>query len=115
MFKKSGNVLYITRGDGGTLNLKWENHTFQVGETVDVNIYRANGMDAVPIKTWTTGQLSSALEEVSIDVSGSDTQLDSPITEPVQYWWEAVCGDTTFIGYDENGPKILNLYSGGIN
>lgn len=115
MFRKSGNILHITRGDGGVLTLQWEGHTFQSGQTVDVNIYRENGMDSAPIMTWTTGELSSDLEEVTIDVYGTDTQLDSPITEPVKYWWEAVCGENTFIGYDENGPKILNLYPGGID
>jgi len=115
MFKKSGNTLYITRGDGGTLTLSWEGHTFPVGAEIDVNIYRENGMDSAPLKTWSVGPLSSELEEIEIDVSGTDTQLDSPITEPAQYWWEAVYGDNTFIGYDEQGPKILNLYPGGPN
>ena len=50
-----------------------------------------------------------------MEILGEYTQLDSPITEPVTYWWEAVCGDKTFVCYDENGPKILNLYPGGVN
>ena len=113
MFKKSGNTLHITRGDGGNLTLVWEGHTFIPGESVDVNIYRANAMDTDPIATWTTGTLDDSATEITIPVYGEDTQFDSPITEPVQYWWEAVCGENTFIGYDEQGPKILNLYPGG--
>lgn len=51
-----------------------------------MNIYRANAMDTNPIMTWTTGTLEDSSTEVTIPVYGEDTQFDSPITEPVQYW-----------------------------
>lgn len=123
MFKKSGNTLHITRGDGGVLTLQYPGHTFSTGDNVVVNIYRENAMDTDPIMYWTTeADISGHSCEASFDgdtvemtIEAEYTQLDSPITEPAPYWWEAVCGEETFICYDEQGPKILNLYPGGTN
>ena len=115
MFKKSGNTLYITWGDHGFITLSREGKVFKANETVNVNIYRESEMNIAPIRTWTTGVLNTDTEEVTIEVFPEETELESPITEPTKYWWEATCGDETFIGYDEQGPKILNLYPGGIS
>lgn len=123
MFKKSGNTLHITRGDGGILTLQYPDHTFSAAEDVVINIYRENTMDAEPVMYWTTEEnitghscdASFDGDTVEITIPGGYTQLDNPITEVVPYWWEAVCGEETFICYDEQGPKILNLYPGGIN
>jgi len=49
MFKKSGNTLHITRGDGGILTLQYPDHTFSAAEDVVINIYRENTMDAEPV------------------------------------------------------------------
>ena len=123
MFKKSGNTLHITRGDSGYLTLQFEGHTFTQGDIVVVNIYRENAMDSDPVTYWTTesGQTGHSCpyefngDSVTMEVYGNYTKIDSPITEPAPYWWEAICGDETFICYDEQGPKILNLYPGGVN
>lgn len=130
MFKLKGTNMLITRGDGGTLVLQWEGHTFISSDEVDVNIYREDCMNAAPIMTWTAtsdSQHPAATDthkycnytmdgdKITLEVLGSYTQLDTPITEPTNYWWEATCGDTTFICYDEQGPKYLYLYPGGID
>lgn len=51
MFKKSGDTLHITRGDGGTLVLKYDGHTFTSSDVVNVNIYREDCMNIAPIMT----------------------------------------------------------------
>lgn len=128
MFKNSGNTLHITRGDGGTLVLKYDGHTFTSSDEVNVNIYREDCMNVAPIMIWTASSTSGTSTSthkycnfttdgdiINIEVLGGYTQLDDPITEKVSYWWEATCGDTTFVCYDEQGPKILYLYPGGID
>ena len=130
MFKLSGNTLHITRGDGGSFTLKYDGHTFTSSDEVNINIYRENGMNVAPIMIWTATsdsdhpaatdthkycEFSTEGDTITIEVLGGYTQLDEPITERVSYWWEATCGDTTFVCYDEQGPKLLYLYPGGID
>ena len=94
MFKKSGNTLHITRGDGGILTLQYPEHIFTQGDVVVVNIYRENAMNANPVTYWTT---EASIEDhsctyefdgdsVTMEVPGEYTQLDDPITEPTPYW-----------------------------
>ena len=115
MFKIKGNNFHVTRGDAGSFDIKLENYIFQVGDTLELNIYDEDAMNVSPIKTIEL-EIEAQTETATMELSGSDTMLGSPITEKATYWYEITLnGDQTPFCYDENGPKYFYVYPGGIN
>lgn len=115
MFKIKGNNFYVTRGDAGSFDITLDGYTFQVGDTLELNIYNEEGMNSSPLKTVEL-EVATAAETVTMELTGTDTTLGSPITEKVNYWYEITLnGDQTPFCYDENGPKYFYLYPGGVN
>lgn len=115
MFKIKGNDFHVTRGDAGSFDIKLDDYVFQIGDVLELNIYREYGMDSDPIETI-AATVSTESDTANMTLSGSQTELGNPITERETYWYEITLnGDQTPFCYDENGPKYFYVYPGGVN
>lgn len=116
MFLIENNTFYVTRGDAGSFDISFQDYTFQQGDVLKFNIYEEDGMDTNPVESITV-TVVDATETVTVNVSADKTRLDSPITEPKEYWYEITLNDTqTPFCYDyKTGPKKFILLPGGID
>lgn len=92
---------------------KIENYTFKVGDKVEFRVYDKKALNELPVLSKTV-TLTEASESVSIELTSEETKLGEILNKPKEYWYEIELNDeSTVIGYDENGAKILNLYPEG--
>lgn len=107
----------INRGDRLLIEFSIDNgddkYTFKDGDKIKFSIYRKKELDKLPVLqkefTPTVGSTS-----VDIDISGADMKIGEMANKPIEYWYEIeLNGDSTIIGYDEDGAKELIIYPEG--
>ena len=131
MYKVNEDLsIYATRGDFVSLTVTAENngapYTF-MPERLDAN-GKTIPADIVGIRITAKKNANKELLDKSVEVLGEteavdlfledkDTQFDSVISKPTDYWYEiylkTYLGTQTIIGYDEDGAKIFRLYPEG--
>ena len=103
MFRVRNKNIYLNRGDAITLQLVNNEGKFEAGDTIKFYVC-ANG-DYTNIlfeKEFTVEETSNSAE-----TRIGDAFKDGSVT----YWYEIeLNGDTTLIGYDDEGAKKFVLY-----
>lgn len=109
--------IHINRGDRLLIEFSIDNgeekYMFKDEDKIKFSIYRKKQMDKPPVLqkefTPTIGATS-----VDIDVSSEDMKFGEMANKPIEYWYEIeLNGDSTIVGYDEDGEKKLILYPEG--
>lgn len=120
MFKINEDMsIYVTRGDMAAFEVSAENgeerYTFQPGDVVRFKVTEKKNCDAVLLAKDFV--VKEATQEVQIMLTGEETRLGEVISQPKDYWYEVelnpMTAPQTFIGYDEDGPKVFRLYPEG--
>ena len=116
----SDGSIYATRGDIGSFEVGIKvsesiDYVFKSGDIVRFNVHERNHPDRVVLLKDI--QVTVETSEVTISLSREDTKIGELIHKPVDYWYEVELNpDTTpqtFIGYDNDGPKIFRLFPEG--
>lgn len=107
----------INRGDRLLIEFSIDNeedkYTFKDGDKIKFSIYRKKELDKLPVlqKEFTPIVGSTS---VDIDISGEDMKIGEMANKPIEYWYEIeLNGDSTIVGYDDEGAKKLILYPEG--
>ena len=109
--------IHINRGDRLLIEFSIDNgeekYTFKNGDKVKFSVYRKKELDKSPILqkefTPTVGSTS-----VDIDILGEDMKIGEMANKEIVYWYEIeLNGDSTIVGYDDDGAKKLILYPEG--
>ena len=112
--------IHATRGDIGSFEVsaKVSETTFYVfkrGDIVRLNVHERNHPDRVVLLKEV--EVNSETESVIISLSREDTKIGDLINKPVDYWYEVELNPETtpqtFIGFDNDGPKIFRLFPEG--
>lgn len=120
MLKVVNNKIMINRGNIGTLSVSALDdnklpYTFKVGDVIRFKIMKENDCNNVIKQKDIT--VSSESTEIDIDLVAADTTIGPIINDSVNYWYEVKLNpDTapqTIIGFDDEGPKIFELYPEG--
>lgn len=116
----SDGSIHATRGDIGSFEVsaKVSETTFYVfkrGDIVRLNVHERNHPDRVVLLKEV--EVNSETETVIISLSREDTKIGDLINKPVDYWYEVELNPETtpqtFIGFDNDGPKIFRLFPEG--
>lgn len=120
MFKVNNDMsIYVTRGDilafKVTADYYGENYVFKAGDIVRMKVFEKKGCDCVMLQKDFI--VESETEEVTIQLTGSDTKFGELIHKPKDYWYEVelnpLTNPQTIIGYDEDGAKVFRLFPEG--
>lgn len=113
--------IYATRGDIVCLNVSatddrtGEAYEFQPGDVVQMKIYVKK--DAENVVLQKDFPIVAKTNAVGVFLTEQDTKFGDVISKPTDYWYEVTLNPytnpQTFIGYDEDGPKIFKLYPEG--
>ena len=111
--------IYVTRGDilafKVTADYYGENYVFKAGDIVRMKVFEKKGCDCVMLQKDFI--VESETEEVTIQLTGSDTKFGELIHKPHDYWYEVelnpLTNPQTIIGYDEDGAKVFRLFPEG--
>ena len=115
MFRVINNVFHVTRGDKGAVDISFEDYTFAANDVIAFNVYTEDGMNNEPVLTKSV-TMGAAGDTCRINFTVNDTKLGNPQNERVTYWYEVTLnGEQTPLCFDEKGPKIFNLYPGGVD
>lgn len=110
MFRVRNKNIYLNRGDAITLQLVNNEGKFEAGDTIKFYVC-ANGdyTNTIFEKSFIVETTSNFAE---ISLTSAETRIGDPIKDgQVTYWYEIeLNGDTTLIGYDDEGAKKFVLY-----
>ena len=113
MLKVDGKTIHINRGYSGVLTLTIKDYTFKSGDEVTMGVYEKKGFEKTS-KLFKTVTVSNACDSVDIELTSSDTSIDTIANKPITYWYEIELNNNqTVIGYDEDGAATLILYPEG--
>ena len=112
--------IYLTRGDIASIDVhanisETERYAFQPGDVVCLKIVEKKNYSNIVLEkdVVVTDETFSA----NIVLTRTDTKIGGIINKPVDYWYEIELNpDTvpqTFIGHDNDGPKIFRLFPEG--
>lgn len=111
MFKIKNKNIYLNRGDAISIELKCsDGNSFSAGDTLIFSVVsKDNFGNAVFQKSFTINEDCSSY---ILKLDAEDTKIGNMIKSgTVTYWYEIeLNGDTTLIGYDDNGAKLFVLY-----
>ena len=110
MFRIENKHIYINRGDKATINLVNNTDIFRIGEFILFTICK-NG-DYTNVISQKRVDIDVNSDTVVIELTSEDTTIGEPLKNTsTDYWYEiSLNGDTTLVGYDKNGPKIITLW-----
>ena len=112
--------IHATRGDIGSFEVgikisESDQYVFKSGDVVRFNVHERKHPDRVVLLKDV--KVDTETEMVVISLSREDTKIGDLISKPMDYWYEVELNpDTapqTFIGYDNDGPKIFRLFPEG--
>lgn len=111
--------IYATRGDIVFFSVSAEDdgkpYKFQAGDVVRIKIYGKK--DAENVVLQKDFPVTEVTEKVDIFLTEEDTKIGEVISKHKDYWYEVELNPgenpQTFIGYDEDGPKIFRLFPEG--
>lgn len=121
MFRIDNDMtIHITRGDIGVIEVSMEKnenelHTFVPGDVVRFQVYPKKHHEDIVLSKEV--RILEETQFVEFVLETTDTKLGEIINKPATYWYEVELNpDTspqTFIGYDDQGPKLFMLYPEG--
>ena len=113
--------IYATRGDivcfnvSATDDTTGEEYEFQPGDVVQMKIYGKKEAENVVLQKDIA--VDAKTKAVGVVLTEHDTRIGDVISKPVDYWYDVTLNPytnpQTFIGYDEDGPKIFKLFPEG--
>lgn len=109
MLRIENKNMYLNRGDAIALTINC-NETFSANDVIKFTICKKGDYSSIIYqKEFTVIEESSA---VTIELTSEETRLGNPLKNaPMTYWYEIeLNGNTTLIGFDENGAKEFVLY-----
>ena len=113
-------TICLTRGDIASIDVcanisKEESYVFLPGDVVRLKIVEKKNYDNVVLEKDVVVEEETL--SVNIVLTRNDTKIGGIINKPVEYWYEIELNpDTapqTFIGHDDDGPKIFRLFPEG--
>lgn len=120
IINKDDKSIYLTRGDIASIDARaniseTEPYVFKKGDVVRFKVTEKKNCSNIILQKEVT--VAEETESVLIVLTGSETKIGEVINKPVDYWYEMELNpDTvpqTFIGYDDDGPKIFRLFPEG--
>lgn len=110
MFRVRNKNIYLNRGDAITLQLVNNEGKFEAGDKIKFYVC-ANGdyTNVLFEKEFTVEETSNFAE---MKLTSAETRIGDAFKDgSVTYWYEIeLNGDTTLIGYDDEGAKKFVLY-----
>lgn len=110
MFRVRNKNIYLNRGDAITLQLVNNEGKFEAGDKIKFYVCANGDYTKVLFEKEFTVEETSNFAEIkltSVETRIGDAFKDGSIT----YWYEIeLNGDTTLIGYDDEGAKKFVLY-----
>jgi hypothetical protein len=112
--------IYLTRGDIPSIDVcanisETEPYVFKTDDVVRLKIVEKKNYDNVVLEKDVMVEEETLF--ISIVLTRTDTKIGGIINKPVDYWYEIELNpDTapqTFIGHDDDGPKIFRLFPEG--
>ena len=112
-------VIHLTRGDTASFEISADtgegSYVFVAGDVVRFKVFEKKDCDNVVLQKDFVADAGAS--SVTITLDKEDTKFGGYISKPTDYWYECELNPEsqpqTFIGYDENGAKVLRLYPEG--
>ena len=110
MFKIQDKNIYLNRGDMITFVVANNTTTFSEGDYL--TFYICEKGDYTNIVFQKRIDVTKKANEVEIQLTTEETKIGEPIkTNERVYWYEIeLNGNTTLVGYDEQGPKLITFW-----
>lgn len=110
MYRIKNKNIFVNRGDKITIHLVNNSDNFRVGDYLTFYICEEGDYSNVILQKRI--DISENIDVVDINLTSEETRLGDPLkTGSRTYWYEIeLNGDTTLVGYDNNGPKLFILY-----
>ena len=110
MYRVINKNIYLNRGDAITIRIVNNSDTFKANDYVKLYVCEQGDLSNVVLTK--TVNISAAASEVDIALTSEETRIGDPIKNASKvYWYEIeLNGDTTLVGYDNNGPKLFTLW-----
>lgn len=111
MFKIKNKNIYLNRGDAISIQLNCtEGNSFVAGDTIMFSVVNKDNFGSVLFQKHFT--IEEDCTSYIVALTADDTKIGNVIKSgTVTYWYEIeLNGETTLVGYDENGPKLFVLY-----
>jgi hypothetical protein len=110
MYRIIDKNIYVNRGDAMTIIVANNSDSFKVNDIIKFYVCEQGNFSNVLLsKTITVAEESA---EVEIHLESEDTRIGDVLRNGSKvYWYEIeLNGDTTLVGYDNNGPKLFTLW-----
>ena len=110
MFRVRNKNIYLNRGDAIILQLVNNEGTFSAGDKIKFYICKKEDYtDVIFQKEFIVEETSNFAE---VRLTSEETRIGDPIkNNSITYWYEIeLNGNTTLIGYDDDGAKKFVLY-----
>lgn len=110
MFKIENKNIYLTRGDAISIIVANNSDTFKVDDYLEIHVYEQGDASRVVLSKRT--DVNEETTTVTINLTSEETRLGDFLKNGTRvYWYEIeLNGDTTLVGYDNNGPKLFTLW-----
>ncbi len=111
--------IYATRGDAVAFSVSAEDgeeaYVFQPGDVVRFQIMAKGNAGTVYLRK--DFAIDAQTTSVNIALTKDEMKFGPLLSKPTDYWYEVELNPETvtqtFIGYDEDGPKVFRLYPEG--
>lgn len=122
MLKIENEKIHLTKGDIAAFEIATKNddgtdYTFQVGDVIRLNIFKAKDCSCIVLSKDVT--VSKAGASIDLFLTSEETDIGGAINKPIKYWYEVILNPETapqtIIGYDLDGAKEFILYPEGEN
>lgn len=117
---ENDKTINVTRGDTAVIPVGFkedsgELYEFKPGDVIRFKVFEKKNCENVVLqKDFLVERKSNSFDIV---LTKQNTKIGAVISKPVTYWYEVELNPETdpqtFIGYDNDGPKIFNLYPEG--
>ena len=110
MYRVINKNIYLNRGDAITIAIVNNSDTFKANDYIKFRVCEQGNL--LNVLLTKTVNITTAASEVLIQLTSEETRIGEPIKNGSQiYWYEIeLNGDTTLVGYDNNGPKLFTIW-----
>ena len=110
MYRIIDKDIYLNRGDAITIIIANNSDTFKVNDIIKFYVCEQGNFSKVLLSKPIT--VAEETTEVEIHLDSEETRIGPPLINGTRvYWYEIeLNGDTTLVGYDNNGPKLFTLW-----
>ena len=110
MYRIKNKNIFLNRGDKITIIVRNKNDSFRFGDYIIFYICEEGNYEKVIFQK--RFDLDEDSDIIPIHLTSEETKIGEPLKNGSRtYWYEIeLNGDTTLVGYDNNGPKCFVLY-----